>query len=265
MFSSNKKNSFISFLLQKYNLRTEIEAEKLFSELSSQKTDNFKKALSRLENLKRESKDPDDYSGLVWRQAVQGRQEEINKLIKNVNSIIDSKKTLASKNLKELEIRNNKIIIKVSILSTALVFSLFALSFFPKASSNTLNFLDSLVLYPFNKLEEAYNFNYNQEVFQVARIDRKINLELKQNYIKNLKTKALAGDSIKVSKNSLINSSSKAKNNIPDNKIIVMGIDNADLIKKEEKNTFKEIMKKIAEKQIEISNKIAKKLLDLVY
>lgn len=277
MLISNKQSNFISFLLKKYNLKKEIEKieeiEGVLSDFSNNQrrkdfslNNNFKKALLKLENLKKDSKDLDDYSALQWLNTVEDHKKEINNLIKNANLIIDAPKN-NTKNLEKIEERNSKIIINVSVFSTTLVLTLFFLVFLPKLSLSTLNFLDSCVLFPFNKLEEAYNFNYNDGVFHVAKIERGINQEKKAQYIRNMApdSENFTEGTLKVSKNSLANSSKSRKDNFDNNKIIVLGMDNADLIKKNKDRFLKLLIKKIAEKQIEFSNKIKNKLLDLIY
>ena len=274
----NKKNNFIAFLLQKYKIQQELEKiEGALSGFSDSDlddnenkfllNDNFKEVLSKLENLKENLEDSDDRSSLEWSQALKGRHEEINNLIKDANLIINSRKAPKYKNLKEIEERNNKIIINVSVLSTTFVLTLFLLVFLPSLTFKTLNFLDSGVLYPFNKLEEAYNFNYNEGVFHVARVEREISNEMKSQYIKNiaLNSNNSQKDVLKISKSSLANSLKAPRDVYDNNQIIVMGMDNSELIQKEKTNRFKLLIEKIGEKQIEISNKISEKLLDLIY
>jgi hypothetical protein len=274
MLTPNKQNNFISFLLQKYNFQKEIKKiEGFLLENSDNKSkdfvlkeNDFKKALLSLKNFKKESEDFDDYSSAEWFQNFEKHRKEINNLMKDVNLSINSQKIPKNKNLKEIEEKNNRIMINVSILSTTFVLTLFLLVFLPNLTFKTLNSLDSLVLYPFNKLEEAYNFNYNEEVFHVAKIDRGISSEMKSQYIKNINLgiNNSMEDSLEISKNSIINSSKQAKNNFDDG-IIVMGMDNSKLIEEKKDGNFKLFIKKIAEKQIELSNKISEKLLDLIY
>ena len=90
---------------------------------------------------------------------------------------------------------------------------------------------------------------------------------MKSQYIKNiaLNSNNSQKDVLKISKSSLANSLKAPRDVYDNNQIIVMGMDNSELIQKEKTNRFKLLIEKIGEKQIEISNKISEKLLDLIY
>jgi len=266
---STKQSNFIYFLSQKYNKDSKDNLTVYSDNKTSSKKNNFKKALSKFEDIKNtkhskndDPKDLDDKATLEWNKNYNNHFHEINILTKKIEGIFENNNEIINKNkdFKKIEERNNKIIVNFSILSTTVVLSLFALVFFPKPTLTTTDFLDSLLLYPFNKLENAYNFNYNQGVFHVARIDRKINQKMKIQYIKNINKNLLRNNKLSIK----LPPTPQKPQSPPVNNIIVMGIDNSDLINKNKNNFFKEILKKITNKQIEISNELSKKLIDLI-
>ena len=278
MITSNKENSFVSFLIQKYSKPRTIDKTLNVSDLSDfklKKEDNLKNSLSTLQSPKLKNlKDVDDKAVLKWSNGYDKHYQKINDSIKNAKcprgkkELVESQKfSKNNKSLKEIEEKNSKIIINLSILNATVVLTFLALIFLPKLTFGTLGFLDSCVLYPFNKLEQAYNFNYNEDVFHVAKVDRNISSEMKSRYIRNINSNSnnINNNVLKVAKNSL-SANPEINNSILDNGgIIVMGMDNSDLIKENKDSAFKLLVKKIAEKQIEFVDAIGEKFIDLIY
>jgi len=295
MLTSQEKK-FIVFLKSKYALKSGLDNRKIEYEVLdenknvvfSNSSDKFSKSPKiKLEKVLAqieeegfgEIKDFDDEAIFEWNKNFNKHYKEIEKLVKDAHSIIKSsspkveKITKTSFDFKRIEERNNKIVLTTTVFSTSFILSLFLLVFLTKPTLSTLNFFDSLVYFPFNKLEEAYNFNYNQGVFKVAQVDRNINQEIKSQYIKNLSLEEkinLENNILELSKKSIIQHSSSQlspyhhlRHENLDDDIVVMGIDNSEELK-ENKNIFKDLIKKLAQKQIDLVDQINKKLLNLI-